>query len=163
MSKGVNGVDPCFHRGGRGVYAGALMARGRPRPIPPDVPPSFLRKQESIPFRGHDDATTVIPAPDQESIPGARWEAPPHSPRRPTVFPAKAGIYPFPRARRRPNRHSCPRAGIHPPHAHPQILVNNPQLTPIHFLTCVVEFPIGYGFSIAHSQNGPLEHVAMAR
>ena len=83
----------------------------------------------------------------------------------PTPQPSflRAGIHPFPRARRRPNRHSCPRAGIHPSHAHPQIPVNNPQLTPIHFLTCVVEFPIGYGFSIAHSQNGPLEHVAMAR
>ena len=90
-----------------------LGARGRPRPIPPDVPPSFLRKQESIPsagtttpqpsflppsrnpylgrvggptpfpplgtrFRGHDDAPTVIPALEQESIPGTRgerWEA----------------------------------------------------------------------------------------
>ena len=171
-------------------------ARGRPRPIPPDVPPSFLRKQESILFRGHDDAPTVIPAPKQESIPSARPTLPttiPASeqesiPSAGTTTPQPSFLPPsrnpsLPRARRRPNRHSCPRAGIHPsrghddaptvipapeqesipPHAHPQILVNNPQLTPIHFLTCVVEFPIGYGFSIAHSQNGPLEHVAMAR
>ena len=107
LSKGLNGVDPCFRRGGRGVYAGALMERvGGPAPSPPDVPPSFLRSLSS-------------------------WKR-------------GAGIHPFPRARRRPNRHSCPRAGIHPPHAHPQIPANNPQLTPIHFLTCVVEFPIGY-------------------
>ena len=105
--RGLNGVDPCFRRGGRGVYAGALMERERPRPtLPPDVPPSFLRSLSS-------------------------WKR-------------GAGIHPFPRARRRPNRHSCPRAGIHPSHAHPQIPANNPQLTPIHFLTCVVEFPIGY-------------------
>ena len=160
-------MDPCFRRGGRGVHAGALMEREGRAPL---CPQPFLRKQESIPFRGHDDAPTVIPAPEQESIPGARGRPRPISPDVPPSFLRSlfswkrgAGIHPFPRARRRPNRHSCPRAGIHPPHAHPQIPANNPQLTPIHFLTCVVEFPIGYGFSIAHSQNGPLEHVAIAR
>ena len=55
-------------------------------------------------FRGHDDAPTVIPAPEQESIPGTRG--------RPRPIPPSG--YPLPRARRRPNRHSCPRAGIHP-------------------------------------------------
>ena len=144
----------------------------------------------------------------QESIPGARG--------RPRPIPPSG--YPRPRARRRPNRHSCPRAGIHPPFLYiclrpfpfawfdrlttngaslrepplrlskglngcmlttngrpllsqgwsgvyaaggqggvrsglswgvraacPQIFANNSHLTPIHFLTCVVEFPIGYG------------------
>ena len=47
LSKGVNGVDPCFRRGGRGVYAGALMEREGRAPL---CPQPFLRKQESIPL-----------------------------------------------------------------------------------------------------------------
>ena len=62
------GREECIH---------PLMGRvGGPAPFPPtshrlscEACPRGNGKQESIPFRGHDDAPTVIPAPEQESIP----------------------------------------------------------------------------------------------
>ena len=79
-------LPPCSNHSCEGRTP-SLGRGGGPAPFPP----------LGTRFRGHDDATTVIPAPEQESIPGTRG--------RPRPIPPSG--YPLPRARRRHNRHSC--------------------------------------------------------
>ena len=109
---GPRAVDPCFRRGGQ--LAQGWLRRGQ---LPPYSNHSCEGRNPSLgrgggpapfPLWVPASAGTTTPQPSflrkQESILGTRG--------RPRPIPPSG--YPLPRARRRPNRHSCPRAGIHP-------------------------------------------------